>query len=66
MYGNCEICGKRYGTDGYEWYDPCEHMLNTLQKEVDAARGMVDTIVITSEEDRLKLLKYFGLAVRNK
>ena len=26
MYGNCSICGQRFGSDGVEWFEPCKHI----------------------------------------
>lgn len=45
MYGNCQVCGARFGTtDGKMWYLPCEHMrlklkLDEIRDEVNDCRG---------------------------
>ena len=36
MYGNCDVCGKRFGTTGDGiWHEPCEHMENRTSKTVE-------------------------------
>ena len=45
MYGNCDVCGKRFGTteDGV-WHEPCEHMqkmqaVNKLEEILKKSKG---------------------------
>jgi rRNA maturation protein Nop10 len=41
MYGNCPVCGERYGNiDGMKFYPSCEHMqiINKLNQLTDDER----------------------------
>lgn len=32
MYGNCKICGKRFGFNGHKWYKSCIHVKKLEEK----------------------------------
>ena len=38
MYGNCDVCGKRFGTTGDGiWHEPCEHMVKKTTQNLPKA-----------------------------
>ena len=40
MYGNCDVCGKRFGTTGDGiWHEPCDHMVKKASPNLPKAEA---------------------------